>query len=87
MNKEFTYIPKGTCSSSMTFVIDDATDTIIDFSVKGGCPGNLAGVKKLIIGMKASDVAEKLSGVCCGYKKTSCPDQLACALKEYLESK
>ncbi len=87
MIKEFTYRPHGTCSSLMTFKIDDETDKIVDFTVKGGCPGNLSGIRKLIIGMDAKDVAEKLSGVTCGPKSTSCPDQLSKALESYLSNK
>lgn len=87
MIKEFTYQPHGTCSSMMSLKIDDETDTIVDFGVKGGCPGNLQGIRRLIIGMKAGDVAEKLKGVQCGFKPTSCPDQLSKALSAYLASK
>ncbi len=87
MVKEFTYQPHGTCSSMMSLKIDDETDTILDFQVKGGCPGNLQGIRRLIIGMNASDVAEKLKGVQCGFKPTSCPDQLSKALFAYLASK
>lgn len=87
MEKEFSYHPHGTCSSLMTFKVDTDNDTILDFTVKGGCPGNLAGIRKLIIGMNINDVIDKLQGVTCGFKPTSCPDQLAKALKEYLAQK
>ena len=53
----------------------------------GGCNGNLKGISKLIKGMKIYDVIEKLSGVLCGYRNTSCPDQIARALKDYKANK
>lgn len=85
MVKTYTYYPHGTCSAKMEISIDTENDVITDFSVLGGCPGNLQGIKRLIIGMKAQDVASKLEGVTCGPKKTSCPDQLAKALEQYLK--
>ena len=69
----------------MTFTLDD--DIIKDFEVVGGCNGNLKGIRSLIIGMKAEDVIAKLKGIKCGYKSTSCPDQLSIGLEEYLSSK
>ena len=81
MIKEFTYEPHGTCSSLMTIKVDEDTNKIVDFAVKGGCPGNLAGIRKLIIGMDAKEVISRLEGIRCGVKPTSCPDQLARALK------
>jgi uncharacterized protein (TIGR03905 family) len=83
MNKTFTYLPQGTCSVKMTFTLDE-NDIIQDFEVVGGCNGNLKGIRSLIKGMKASDVIAKLDGIKCGYKLTSCPDQMAKALKQYL---
>lgn len=85
MVKEFSYVPKGTCSKMMKFKIDE-NNTILDFEVVGGCPGNLQGIKRLIIGMNAKEVSDKLKGVLCGFKSTSCPDQLANALAEYLQN-
>ena len=85
MVQTYTFSPKGTWSVRMQFQIEDKDDTIVDFQVMGGCPGNLQGIRRLIIGMKASDVASKLEGVKCGAKPTSCPDQLALGLKSYLE--
>lgn len=87
MIETFTYVPKGTCSRKMTFEIDSETDKIVSFDVEGGCPGNLSGIKRLIIGMNAREVEEKLSGTTCGVKKTSCPDQLSKALEAYFEKK
>ncbi len=86
MEHTFEYKPQGTCSVKMVFTLDD-NDTITNFDVVGGCPGNLQGVKALIIGMSASDVVSKLSGIRCRTKITSCPDQLAVGLKAYLDQK
>lgn len=83
--KSFEYRPQGTCSAKMIIEIND-DDTINDLKVIGGCPGNLQGIRRLIKGMKVDDVIDRLSGVCCGYKNTSCPDQLARALRLYKES-
>ena len=83
---EFVYIPSGVCSTEMTFVIDE-NDVIQDFKVIGGCNGNLKGIRELIKGMKINDVIQKLSGIKCGYKDTSCPDQISKALEEYKLSK
>jgi uncharacterized protein (TIGR03905 family) len=87
MTDTFTYLPKGTCSRKMTFVIDHDTDEIVDFHVEGGCSGNLSGLRNLIIGMNARDVARKLAGTTCGIKPTSCPDQLSKALMSYFDEK
>lgn len=87
MIQTFTYQPKGTCSVKMVFKIEDTNDTIQDFSVLGGCSGNLQGIRRLILGMNVKEVADKLSGVRCGMKKTSCPDQLAQGLYAYLKTK
>lgn len=82
MEKEFVYYPKGTCSTEMHFIIDE-NDVIKDLTVIRGCDGNLKGIKALLIGMKVDDVINKLSGIKCRIKDTSCPDQIACGLKEY----
>ena len=60
---------------------------IVDADFYGGCNGNLKGIKSLITGMKVDDVIEKLSGITCGMKTTSCPDQLAKCLIEYKQGK
>ncbi|MFA6829510.1 MAG: TIGR03905 family TSCPD domain-containing protein [Bacilli bacterium] len=87
MEKQITYKPKGTCSVKMDFIIETDNDTIKDMSVVGGCNGNLKGIRALLIGMKVQDVVAKLSGITCGFKITSCPDQMSKALGEYLEEK
>lgn len=86
MIKEFKYQPIGTCSKEMLFKIDD-DNTIKEFNVIGGCNGNLKGIKSLITGMKVEDVINKLDGIICNNKSTSCPDQIAKALSNYLKSK
>ena len=75
------YKTKGTCSTMINLTLDE--DHIIqDVDFTGGCHGNLQGICKLVTGQKAEDVIEKLEGIRCGYKNTSCPDQLAKALKQ-----
>lgn len=78
--KTYDYTPKGTCSSHMTFTLDE-DHVLRDFTVTGGCNGNLKGIKSLIVGMKAEDIIGKLDGILCGYKTTSCPDQISKGLK------
>ena len=79
--KQYTYYPQGTCSSRIDFIIDDE-DVLRDVQFTDGCNGNLQGISALVRGMKVSDVIGKLQGIRCGYKYTSCPDQLATALRE-----
>ena len=74
------YKTKGTCSKQIELEVVDGV--IIDVSFTDGCNGNLSGISKLVKGMKASEVIEKFEGTRCGGKPTSCPDQLAKALKE-----
>ena len=81
---EYTFIPKGVCSRKITFEINDGIVSNVRFS--GGCAGNTLGLAALAEGMKAEDVIGRLSGIRCGFKSTSCPDQLAKALKNALES-
>lgn len=77
----YEYTPKGVCSRKMTIEIEG--DTVKSLSVIGGCNGNLKGISSLVKGMKIDDVIEKLDGIDCGGKGTSCPAQLAIALKQY----
>ncbi|MBD5104684.1 MAG: TIGR03905 family TSCPD domain-containing protein [Ruminococcaceae bacterium] len=79
MTYEFT--PKGVCSRKMTIEIEG--DTVKSLSVLGGCNGNLKGISSLVKGMKIDEIIERLDGIDCGGKGTSCPAQLAVALKEY----
>ncbi|MDE5756504.1 MAG: TIGR03905 family TSCPD domain-containing protein, partial [Clostridia bacterium] len=76
----YTYNTKGTCSRSIDFDIEDGV--IKDVKFAGGCNGNLKGIGKLVEGMKVEDVADKLKGITCGPRSTSCPDQLAKACEE-----
>lgn len=76
--------PSGVCCKEMTFEVDDKNIiTSIDFI--GGCPGNLLGLKNLVIGQNAYDVANKLANIPCRGKSTSCPDQLSKAINENLK--
>lgn len=75
------YKTKGVCSKEITVDVDE-NGIITECSFKGGCPGNLLGISKLIVGMKAEDIIERVRGTRCGMKQTSCPDQLSYALEE-----
>lgn len=77
---------QGTCSKAIVFDIDDETKTINGVQFIGGCQGNTGGVAALVKGMKVDDVITKLEGITCGMKGTSCPDQLAKALKQAMKS-
>ena len=79
----YTYQPRGVCSRKMTVELEDGI--IRDVRVEGGCNGNLQGISRLVIGMKATDAIERMKGISCGGKPTSCPDQLSKALEEALE--
>ncbi len=75
------YRPKGICAVQIEFDVDD--NKIKNLIYQGGCPGNHLGLAALVEGMDVDDVIKRLSGIRCGSRQTSCPDQLACALKEY----
>lgn len=81
--KTFQFITNGVCSKRLIFTFNEE-GRIIDFRAIGGCPGNLAGIRAFIKGMKPEEVIYKLDGITCGNKETSCPDQIAKALKIYL---
>ena len=76
---EYSYNTRGVCSRKIDFEIEDGIVKNVRFL--GGCNGNLQGIGKLVEGMKIEEVIEKLEGVNCNGKGTSCPDQLAQALK------
>lgn len=80
---EYRYKPQGVCSREMIFEIEG--DIVKSVKIIGGCSGNTLGLSSLIKGMKIRDVIEKLKGIPCGVKNTSCPDQLAKALEQYSE--
>ncbi|MDE6220295.1 MAG: TIGR03905 family TSCPD domain-containing protein [Lachnospiraceae bacterium] len=75
------YETSGTCSKLIDFEVEDNIITSVAFT--GGCNGNLKGISALVAGMTVDDAISKLKGIKCGYKNTSCPDQLACALEQY----
>ena len=84
MKKHIEYKTSGTCSRMV--VIDLNDDVIENCSFLGGCAGNTAGVSALVKGMKVEDAINKLKGIKCGFKSTSCPDQLARALESANEN-
>lgn len=73
------YIPKGVCSQAIDIELDGNIIKHVQFT--GGCHGNLQGIARLVEGMKAEDAIAKIRGIRCGFKSTSCPDQLANALE------
>lgn len=75
------YATRGTCSRAIEIEVDD-DGLIAGVSFAGGCHGNLQGIASLVKGMRPADVIGRLEGIRCGQKPTSCPDQLACALRE-----
>jgi uncharacterized protein TIGR03905 len=77
------YKTKGTCSTNIEFEVEDGILTYVSFT--GGCNGNLKGISSLVTGMDVETVISKLEGTTCNFKPTSCPDQLAQALKNYLQ--
>ena len=79
-----TYRPKGVCSQKMDIDVEDGI--IEKVEILGGCSGNLQGISRLTAGMRVEDAIAKLEGIRCGFKSTSCPDQLAKALKKCIEN-
>ena len=77
----FEYTPKGVCSRQMIFDLDG--DIIRSVEVIGGCNGNLKGISSLLKGQNVNEIISRLEGITCGPKSTSCPDQIAQALKAY----
>ena len=80
---QYEYTTKGTCSRSILFEIEDGKLKNVQYI--GGCNGNLKGISSLVEGMDVDEVIARLEGTICGSKNTSCPDQLATALKEAKE--
>lgn len=76
------YITKGTCSREIDFEVVDGR--LHNVKYLGGCNGNLQGVGALVEGMEVTEAIRRLKGIRCGLKQTSCPDQLATALEQYL---
>lgn len=81
---QFEYTTKGTCSRQILFEIED--NKVKNVQYIGGCNGNLKGISSLVEGMDVDEVIARLEGTKCGMKDTSCPDQLACALKNAKEA-
>ena len=81
---KYEYKTKGTCSRAILFDIDDGKVRNVQFV--GGCNGNLKGIGALVEGMDVDEVIARVEGISCGMKSTSCPDQLAKALKEAKEA-
>ena len=83
--EQFIYKTKGVCSSAIEICMEG--NVIKSVRYHGGCSGNTQGVAALVAGMTAEEAINRLSGIRCGFKNTSCPDQLSQALREYLASK
>ena len=80
----YTYYPQGTCSKVMNVEIENGI--VKELEVIGGCSGNLQGISRRVEGMPAEDAIARLRGIRCGFKPTSCPDQLSIALEKALEA-
>ena len=80
---EYRYKPQGVCSAEMIFEIDNGI--IKNLKIIGGCPGNTIGISKLVENRNVVEIIDMLKGIPCGRRGTSCPDQVAKALEEYME--
>ena len=78
------YKTKGTCSTQIDIEVEDGIIKSVAFT--NGCNGNLQGVSRLVEGMKAEDAIKKLRGIKCGFKNTSCPDQLSYAIEQAMQN-
>ncbi len=81
---KYVYKTQGTCSTNIELNVEDGV--VKEVAFWGGCNGNLQGVSRLIEGMDAEEVIKRCSGIKCGFKETSCPDQLSKAIQKALES-
>ena len=79
-----TYKPKGVCPQLMDVEVEDGK--IVNVEILGGCSGNLQGISRLVAGMDIDEAISRMEGIRCGWKSTSCPDQLAQALKQIKEA-
>ena len=79
--KTVNYKTQGTCSREINVTVND-DNKIESIEIIGGCNGNLKGISSILIGMDKDEVIKKFSGITCGYKPTSCPDQIAKALSQ-----
>jgi uncharacterized protein (TIGR03905 family) len=82
--KSLRFTPRGVCSRAIDIELEGEIIRSVRFT--GGCAGNTQGVAALVTGMNAREAIERLSGIRCGFKATSCPDQLAKALQEALDA-
>ena len=80
----YTYRPRGVCSREMKLELEDGV--IRSIRIVGGCSGNLQGISRLVEGMSAQEAIRRMKGIRCGFKDTSCPDQLSLALEKALEA-
>ena len=83
--EHISYTPRGVCSRHID--IDLENGLITGVKISGGCAGNTQGVARLLVGMTVEEAISRLEGIRCGFKPTSCPDQIAQALRKYLEDK
>lgn len=81
---QYTYVPQGVCSREMRVEVNNGIVTSVQ--IVGGCSGNIQALCRLVEGLEANAAINKISGIHCGSKNTSCPDQLAIALKKALET-
>ena len=81
---KITFNPSGVCCKEIIFEVNE-NNIITDINFIGGCPGNLIGLKQLVIGQNAHKVADKLANIPCGGKSTSCPDQLSKAIRQNIK--
>ena len=79
----YTYIPRGVCARQMKIELDG--NVIKQVEILGGCSGNLQGISSLVVGMTVEHAVERMKGIRCGFKSTSCPDQLSIALTEAMK--
>lgn len=83
--ERISYTPRGVCSRHIDIDVEDGVIRAVAFT--GGCSGNTQGVARLLVGMTVEEAVARLSNIHCGAKNTSCPDQVAVALRKYLEDK
>ena len=81
---QYTYVPQGVCSREMR--VDVENGIVKSAQIVGGCSGNTQALCRLVEGLKAEDAIAKISGIRCGFKSTSCPDQLSKALRKALNA-
>ena len=83
--EHISYSPRGVCSRHIDIDVENGIIRSVTFT--GGCAGNTQGVARLLVGMTVTEAIERLEGIRCGAKSTSCPDQVAQALRHYLQNK